>query len=265
MVAGVTAPEFDGITVAVLAVRSAAEGFSADVETVPGLRHWRMFRTAVDKPTSGLVGRGRPWPPLSRPARQLALRPGPWRRADRVLARARPRGEGARHHAHHDDRAGRDPGAAGAGVKTDERAVVAGRATGRGPVSCAGREHQLRWAGGELRVPGHPDLESEKILRALAGESLRLPGRAGGVGAARRRPACPGPGQPRAGRSGDGPARRAWAHGLDRQDRPDGAATDAAPPVGRDRGAGRRSGGVRGTVRTPWPRCSAWAVRCRPG
>ena len=38
-------------------------------------------------------------------------------------------------------------------------------------VSCDGREHQLRWAAGELRAPGHPDLESEKILRALAGES----------------------------------------------------------------------------------------------
>ena len=51
VVAGVTTPEFDGITVAVLAVRSAGEGFSADVETVPGLRHWRMFRTAVNEPT----------------------------------------------------------------------------------------------------------------------------------------------------------------------------------------------------------------------
>ena len=38
-------------------------------------------------------------------------------------------------------------------------------------VSCDGREHQLRWAAGELRAPGHPDLESEKILRALAGEN----------------------------------------------------------------------------------------------
>jgi hypothetical protein len=38
-------------------------------------------------------------------------------------------------------------------------------------VSCDGREHQVRWADGELRVPDHPDLESEKILRALAGES----------------------------------------------------------------------------------------------
>ena len=37
-------------------------------------------------------------------------------------------------------------------------------------VSCDGREHQVRWADGELRVPGHPDLQSEKILRALAGE-----------------------------------------------------------------------------------------------
>jgi hypothetical protein len=38
-------------------------------------------------------------------------------------------------------------------------------------VSCDGREHQLRWAAGELHAPGHPDLESEKILRALAGEN----------------------------------------------------------------------------------------------
>jgi hypothetical protein len=38
-------------------------------------------------------------------------------------------------------------------------------------VSCDGREHQLRWAAGELRASGHPDLESEKILRALAGEN----------------------------------------------------------------------------------------------
>jgi hypothetical protein len=50
VVAGVTTPEFDGITVAVLAVRSAEEGFSADVETVPGLRRWRNFRTVVDEP-----------------------------------------------------------------------------------------------------------------------------------------------------------------------------------------------------------------------
>ncbi len=50
VVAGVTTPEFDGTTVAVLAVRSAEEGFSADVETVPALRRWRMFRTVLDEP-----------------------------------------------------------------------------------------------------------------------------------------------------------------------------------------------------------------------
>ena len=38
-------------------------------------------------------------------------------------------------------------------------------------VSCGGQEHQLRWADGELQAPGHPDIEAEKILRALAGES----------------------------------------------------------------------------------------------
>ncbi|HEX3390473.1 MAG TPA: hypothetical protein VHT94_15660 [Streptosporangiaceae bacterium] len=38
-------------------------------------------------------------------------------------------------------------------------------------VTCDGREHQVRWAAGDLQAPGHPDLEGEKILRALAGES----------------------------------------------------------------------------------------------
>lgn len=38
------------------------------------------------------------------------------------------------------------------------------------PVSCAGHEHELRWASGELRAPDHPDLEGEQILSALAGQ-----------------------------------------------------------------------------------------------
>jgi hypothetical protein len=37
-------------------------------------------------------------------------------------------------------------------------------------VSCDGREHELRWAAGELRAPGHPDLAGEQILSALAGQ-----------------------------------------------------------------------------------------------
>lgn len=37
-------------------------------------------------------------------------------------------------------------------------------------VSCGGHEHQLRWAAGELLAPGHPDLEGERILGALAGQ-----------------------------------------------------------------------------------------------
>ncbi len=50
MVAGVTTPEFDGITVAVLAVRSAEEGFSADVETVPGVAHSHWPSGVADRP-----------------------------------------------------------------------------------------------------------------------------------------------------------------------------------------------------------------------
>jgi hypothetical protein len=50
VVAGVTTPEFDGITAAVLTVSSADEGFSADVEMVPGLPHWRWLYASVDQP-----------------------------------------------------------------------------------------------------------------------------------------------------------------------------------------------------------------------
>lgn len=50
VVAGVTTPEFDGITAAVLAVRSEDEGFAADVEMVPGLPHWRWLHASVDQP-----------------------------------------------------------------------------------------------------------------------------------------------------------------------------------------------------------------------
>jgi hypothetical protein len=37
-------------------------------------------------------------------------------------------------------------------------------------VACGGHEHQLRWVAGELLAPGHPDLEGEQILGALAGQ-----------------------------------------------------------------------------------------------
>jgi hypothetical protein len=37
-------------------------------------------------------------------------------------------------------------------------------------VPCDGREHQLRWAAGELLAADHPDLEGEQILSALAGQ-----------------------------------------------------------------------------------------------
>jgi hypothetical protein len=37
-------------------------------------------------------------------------------------------------------------------------------------VSCDGREHELRWVAGNLQAPGHPDLDGERILSALAGE-----------------------------------------------------------------------------------------------
>ncbi len=50
VVAGVTTPPFDGVTLAVLAVRSTDEGFSADVEVVPALPHEHWSRDEVDVP-----------------------------------------------------------------------------------------------------------------------------------------------------------------------------------------------------------------------
>ena len=115
-VAGATTPPLDGVTLALLAVRSTDEWFCADVETVPGLPHWHWPHASgvVDRPLLAwwaaddraiTISDGRGSGTPTRTAR----------RAGRVLARARPGRPGARHHAHHDDRAGRDPGAAGVG------------------------------------------------------------------------------------------------------------------------------------------------------
>jgi hypothetical protein len=50
VVVGATTPPFDGITAAILAVHSADESFTADVEVVPGLMHWHQGGEAVDTP-----------------------------------------------------------------------------------------------------------------------------------------------------------------------------------------------------------------------
>ncbi|MGI8448742.1 MAG: hypothetical protein ACR2MP_16495 [Streptosporangiaceae bacterium] len=50
VVVGATTPPFDGVTVAVLAVRSADERFMADVEVVPALMHSHWAGDAVDSP-----------------------------------------------------------------------------------------------------------------------------------------------------------------------------------------------------------------------
>ena len=47
---GAATPPFGGMVVAVLAMRSTAEEFSADVEIIPGLAHWHMGLTMVDEP-----------------------------------------------------------------------------------------------------------------------------------------------------------------------------------------------------------------------
>jgi hypothetical protein len=50
VVVGATTPPFGGFAVAVLAVRSTDEGFSAEVEVVPALAHWHGPRGGVDSP-----------------------------------------------------------------------------------------------------------------------------------------------------------------------------------------------------------------------
>ena len=50
VVVGATTPPLGGFTLAVLALRSTDEQFSADVESVPGLPHWHWGSGAVDGP-----------------------------------------------------------------------------------------------------------------------------------------------------------------------------------------------------------------------
>ena len=50
VVVGATTPPLGGFTLALLAVHSTDEQFSADVETVPGLPHWHWGSGAVDGP-----------------------------------------------------------------------------------------------------------------------------------------------------------------------------------------------------------------------
>lgn len=50
VVVGAATPPFDGVAVAVLAVRSGDERFSAEVEVVPALHHWHGFQGGVDGP-----------------------------------------------------------------------------------------------------------------------------------------------------------------------------------------------------------------------
>ena len=50
VVVGATTPPFDGFTLALLAVHSTDEGFSADVEIIPGLPHWHWASGTVDEP-----------------------------------------------------------------------------------------------------------------------------------------------------------------------------------------------------------------------
>ena len=124
-------------------------------------------------------------------------------------------------------------------------------------VSCDGREHQLRWAAGELRAPGHPDLESEKILRALAGQSYACLDvlEAWEVHADDLRVlvlASRGPADPVAVRPDD-PGPRGWTGMTGRAARPRCSAAGRG-----DRGDGA-AGQASGNVGTPWPRCSAWA------
>ena len=47
---GVATPAFDGVTVALLAVQSTGDEFTADVELSPGLPHWHAGLTRVDEP-----------------------------------------------------------------------------------------------------------------------------------------------------------------------------------------------------------------------
>ena len=239
-VAGATTPPLDGFTLAILAVRSTDERFYADVETVPGLPHSHWPFGAVDRPLLAW------WATDDRGQHYLGAQ-GEWQFSE--------------------DRSGGqiefwpalDPAAKVLDIMPTTmtaRAVIrvplrlGGRPMStpwwRGvppavaQVSCDGREHQLRWAAGELRAPGHPDLESEKILRALAGENYACLDvlEAWEVHADDLRVlvlASRGPADPVAVRP-DEPRPTAWTGSTGRA----GAARMLRRRVGCDRGAGRR-------------------------
>ena len=99
VVVGATTPPFGGFAVAVLAVRSTDEGFSADVEVVPALVHWHgpakaltprwspggprttAASTTLASRASGIPARTAPagrssfWPALDPAARVLDIMP----------------------------------------------------------------------------------------------------------------------------------------------------------------------------------------------
>ena len=169
VVVGATTPPFDGITVAILAVHSADESFTADVEVVPGLMHWHQSGEAVDTPLLAW------WAADDRGHHYLGQQArwhfSPDRAGGQIESGpARPGRPDPGHQAGHDGRAGRHPGAAGMGRGRMSVPWWRGIPPAVARVSCDGREHQLRWAAGELLAPGHPDLEGEQILGALAGQ-----------------------------------------------------------------------------------------------
>ena len=171
---GVATPRFDGMAVALLAVRSTAEEFTADVELTPGLPHWNAGLSRVDEPMLvwwAADDRGGHY--LGQPAGWHSAPDRAWR-PGRVLAGAGPRGHPAGHHADHADPAGGHPGPAELGGDPVTRPWWAGLPAAEASLDCGGKPHRLRWADGQLHPLDHTDdLAGEQILSALGGHRIR--------------------------------------------------------------------------------------------
>ena len=181
--AGAATPQLDGVTVAILAVRSTDERLCRR-RVRPGYAALARPSGAVDEPMLT-------WWAADDLGRHYPGQPGGWHSgADRsggqvefwpALDPAPPVRAG--HHADHGERSGPSSGSRCRGRPPGDRAVVKGPARGRGPGGrLAGRPHRLRWAAGQLTAPEHTDLDGEQILSALAGQGFPLPGRAGIAG-----------------------------------------------------------------------------------
>ena len=170
-------PEFDGFSVAISCLESRPEGFGIEVDVAPGLEGRGPFRGlesrqlawwAADERGNHHLGQigswsgGESyssgeinfWPALRPKARHLSIMP---------TSRDQPGCD------HLPANVGRRAGLVnGAGVTEWWHGFAPAQAAS---VECGGNRHRLRWENGTFHALDHGDVESERTLAALGGQS----------------------------------------------------------------------------------------------